>query len=457
MFRRVYEVAIREFKATAFTKAFVIGTFVLPVVIWGVLLAAGAAGLFNPTQPPVVGVVAIIDQTERGAVSEVLAERFAPERLRLDREREIERIKEELARTTDGLLPEQATTQAMASVESRLGPVPEVTIEKAPAGADWDALRDRVRAGELLAAVRVDEDSITPPGRYDVATGGDAKRQVIQKIEQSVADSIIDARFRDAAFDRSEVETLLRRPSAKAVTMTATGETRGGGMAQIIVPMGAVFLLVMAIFIGASYLLMSTVEEKNSRVMEVLLSAISPMELMTGKIVGQGLVGLTIIIIYGGLSVIAAVQFGLMSFVSPIMLALLVVYFLIGYFMYAALMAAIGAAVTEIREAQSLQGPVFGVVILLIYLGVFAGVNDTNNTLARVLSYVPPVTPFVMSMRIGNPAAPPPAWEIAATIGIGIVSVIVMVWAAAKVFRVGVLMYGKPPSLLGLVKWIRYA
>ena len=185
-------------------------------------------------------------------------------------------------------------------------------------------------------------------------------------------------------------------------------------------------------------------------------SAISPMQLMVGKLVGQGLVGLTTFLVYSALGIFAAIQFGVMDFISPVTLGLLVVYFLMGYFMYAALFGAVGSAVSDMREAQALQGPLFGVIALAVYPAIFAGMNDPNNTLSKVMSYVPVSIPFIMPMRVANPAEPATWPEIGASMLIGWGAVIALTWASAKIFRVGVLMYGKPPSIMGLIKWIRY-
>ena len=477
MLRRVFETAIREFKATALTRAFIFGTFVLPVVIWGVLGAAGAAGLFNPTPEPLVGTVAIIDRTENDGVAPLVGQYFDPAAQRARAEARADAARQAMSEwgilgtqtepAQDEATPDETDqdgADAEPAEEPSAAPTPQapppdqVEVETLPDDTELASLDDRIRGGELLAAAVVDADSLAPDnGVFTLKTAQSVKRQQADKIESAFRDAIIGRRYELQSLDRDLASTLNSRPRAQVATVTETGETAGGEAAQVIVPLASVMLLLMAIFIGASYLLMSTVEEKNSRVMEVLLSAISPLELMTGKIIGQGLVGLVILVIYGGVGVYAAGQFDIGDFVQPGLLALLTIYFLIGYFMFAAVMAAIGSAVTEIREAQSLQGPVFGVVILFVYLAIFAGMQDTNNTLSRVLSFVPPAIPFVMPMRLANPAAPPPTWEIVTTIAIGLVSVVVLVWAAAKIFRIGVLMYGKPPSLMGLVKWIRMA
>ncbi|MFG0273870.1 MAG: ABC transporter permease [Phycisphaerales bacterium] len=479
MLRRVFETAIREFRATALTKAFIFGTFVLPVVIWGVLGAAGAAGLFNPTPEPLVGTIAIIDRTNGDSVAPKVEAYFDPAAQKARADANAARMREfaqqfglMAAPTTDDGAEAAPPTEAPAQDGETAPEEGEAADSAAPAGPPQDEVRvtllddeielasldERIRNGELLAAALIDGNSLAPDkGVFSLKTAQSVKRQQANKIENAIEDAIIAQRFEMQSLDRALASSLSSRPRAQAATVTESGETKGGDAAQVFVPLAAVMLLLMAIFIGASYLLMSTVEEKNSRVMEVLLSAISPLELMTGKIIGQGLVGLVILVIYGGVGIYAARQFNFGDFVGPGMLTLLTVYFLIGYFMFAAVMAAIGSAVTEIREAQSLQGPVFGVVILFVYLAIFAGMQDTNNMLSRVLSFVPPAIPFVMPMRLANPAAPPATWEIAATIAIGLVSVVVLVWAAAKIFRIGVLMYGKPPSLMGLIKWIRMA
>jgi ABC-2 type transport system permease protein len=125
------------------------------------------------------------------------------------------------------------------------------------------------------------------------------------------------------------------------------------------------------------------------------------------------------------------------------------------YFMIASLMAAVGSAVTDIREANTLVMPVMliAMIPLILWLPIS---QDPNGGIATAFSYIPPAIPFVMILRIAADE-PVPLWQIPATIAWGYACVLAMVWIAAKIFRVGVLMYGKPPSPFQLLKWLRYA
>jgi len=213
-------------------------------------------------------------------------------------------------------------------------------------------------------------------------------------------------------------------------------------------------LLVMSVMIGGQYLLTTTVEEKSSRVVEVLLSAVSPMQLMTGKVLGQMGVGLTLLVIYSGLGIVALVMFA-RQYLDIAQIAYLFIFFVLAYFMIASLLAAVGSAVNDMREAQSLQTPVMMVVIVPYVLWMPIS-RDPNSMLATVLSFVPPISPFVMMMRVTS-TSPPPMWQVAASIAVSIVGAYLCVWFAAKIFRIGLLMYGKPPNLKTLIKWVRMA
>lgn len=472
--RKVLATALREFKATALTKAFIIGTFVVPVVFYAVLGAAFSFGLFNAKKQAVKGTIVVVDSTPGQVVVSGLESFFTKARQEAERQKAVAQVKE-----ISKNMPGPGAKVAAQAAESAVGPSPEVTIQNAGTDADLASFQDRIQKGELLAAIKATPATLVPPGEgasdsSDDAAGGDARKlsdnryalvigpevesQIADKIRDGVADAVLSARFASAGIDRDKAASLMKRPRAESTRITKAGQkATGEDWVEKVVPLIAVVLLLMAILVGASYLLMSTVEEKSSRVMEVLLSGISPMQLLAGKVIGQGSVGLIILVVYGSVAVATASVFDITKFISPVTLALLVAFFLIGYFMFAALFAAVGSAVNDAREAQALQGPLMGVVMLLIYLAIFAGMNDTNSTLMRVLSFIPLSLPFAMSMRVANPAAPPPGWEIAASLAVGVLIVIVFIWAAAKIFRVGVLMYGKPPTLLGLIKWVRYS
>ena len=221
-------------------------------------------------------------------------------------------------------------------------------------------------------------------------------------------------------------------------------------------PIAFLMLLWISVFTSGQYLLMSTIEEKSSRVIEVLLSAISPMQIMLGKILGQGGIGLTILLVYGGVALFSASTFKFMSMIPMESLGWLLLYFIMAYGIVASMMAAIGSAVNDVREASALMTPVMMVLIIPMILWMPISQNPMG-LFARSMSFVPPLTPFVMVVRVGQPDIVIPMWEMIATGMVGLLGVVFMVWAAKKIFRVGILMYGQPPSVMGLIKWLRYA
>ena len=214
-------------------------------------------------------------------------------------------------------------------------------------------------------------------------------------------------------------------------------------------------LLFMGVMIGGQTLMTSTIEEKSSRVVEILLSAISPIELMAGKLIGQLAVGLSVMLVYIGLGLYALSSFSMLSSFDPMLAVYLIVFFLITYLVYGAIMLSIGAAVNQLADAQSLMGPV---MILLIAPYVLAPVigRAPNSTFSVAVSFIPPVNTFGMIARLASDS-PPPAWQVWLTALVGVGAACVTVWFAAKVFKIGLLMHGKPPSFATLIRWAREA
>ncbi|MDE1038080.1 MAG: ABC transporter permease, partial [Phycisphaerales bacterium] len=135
-------------------------------------------------------------------------------------------------------------------------------------------------------------------------------------------------------------------------------------------------------------------------------------------------------------------------------LVLFAIYFVIAYFMIATIMAAVGSAVNELRDAQSLMGPIMLVMVIPMIIWPVLS-EHPNGMLATITSFTPPLLPFVMILRVTASTEPIAIWQIVLSIGVGIVSVVAMIWMCARIFRIGVLMQGKPPSILQLAKWIR--
>jgi ABC-2 type transport system permease protein len=227
-------------------------------------------------------------------------------------------------------------------------------------------------------------------------------------------------------------------------------------------PVAFVYLLWISIFSISQMLLTNTIEEKSSRIIEVLLSSVSPVELLAGKIAGMAATGLTMIgswvlFIFCAVKILPYL-FGSSGGVDlsallrdPIYLASFVVYFLLGYLFYASLLVGLGSVCNSLKEAQNLMQPI--IILLLLPLMAMVPVGqDPNGTLARILSFFPPFTPFVMMNRS---AGPPALWEYLATTVLLIISVAGVLWTSAKVFRIGILMTGKPPRLVDIVRWLK--
>lgn len=486
MNRRVFVTMVREYKTTAFTPAFFFAVVLFPAIIIGGIFIIGTTGLLRSERAALEGVIGVADLTENGIVAEALQSQFDPVRRRAEQEAraaEVQRVLEE--KMPPGMADSTQTQMAMTMLAGR-----ETNIAIAPidAEADLEATKARlfseeddgllafVLVGKPTLEVRVGDQGDVPAaaeadapqtvtaaadrlgrGRYEVYTSRGFDPQARRDMERYIDDAIVDERMRVAGLDPELVSTLRQRPISATTTVTADAETASIDEMQMFIPMAFMMLLWISVMTGGQYLLMSTIEEKSSRVMEVLLSAISPTELLTGKIIGQGLVALTVLAVYVGIGMVGLNQLGpqLFSLLPMDILPWLVVYFVIAFGLFACLMAAVGSAVSDIREAQSLLGPIMLLLMFPLFLWFFI-VDSPNSVFAVVLSYIPITTPFVMILRIAQTTDPVPLWQMISTSFVGFAGVLVIGWAAVKIFRIGVLMYGKPPSFMDLLKWLRY-
>jgi ABC-type Na+ efflux pump permease subunit len=453
--RKVLDVAVREYRATTLTKAFLFGVVLFPLIVYAII--AIAAPLFDSPEKRLEGTVAVYDRSaDSRPIEQALRDAFDPERMQAAYDARLASIEAEIDKRVK-LTPEQRAI-AISQLKKRLpeGPT-SVEIRTLTGESEVEGAKQDVRAGELLAVVDVASDALQAGGVYAIFTPPDLASDLSSDLRRAIERAIVDVRLERAEYDPTTVRSLMAAPSAKQVTITDEGETeKSAEIAQFLVPAAFMFLLWIAAFSGGQYLLTTTIEEKSSRVMEVLLSAVSPMQLMTGKIVGQLAVGITIIAIYVGLGLFAANRFGFLSLVPLDKLVWLVIYFLMAFFLIGAVMAAIGAAVNELREAQSFMSVIMLAFMapMFLFMPIIQGPNSTFSTVA---SFIPPLTPFVMVLRLGQTTEVIPMWQIALSMVVGWGAVLVAIWGAAKIFRVGVLMYGKPPTPATLIKWIRYA
>jgi ABC-2 type transport system permease protein len=236
------------------------------------------------------------------------------------------------------------------------------------------------------------------------------------------------------------------------------------GIADIIrqwAPSGFVYLLWVAIFSIAQMLLNNTIEEKSNRIIEVLLSSVTPGELMMGKLAGIAAVGITMvgawilallgILVWktGSQSAIAGPLFVVLQ--TSNLLPAFAIYFLLGFLMYAGLILSIGSICNTIKEAQNYMAAIIMIMMVPLLTMMFIP-KDPNGTLATVLSWIPIYTPFVMMNRA---TADPPLFEVIGTMILLLGTTALVLWLSGKIFRIGILRTGQPPRLLEMLRWLR--
>lgn len=307
----------------------------------------------------------------------------------------------------------------------------------------------------------------------------------VQYIEKSLSAKLTNMRLEIAGVDLSSIE-------ASRSNMDITIENYQGQQTSImsswikaIFGGAAGYLLMMFIIIYGNMVMRSVIEEKTNRIIEIIISSVKPYHLMMGKIIGTSLAGVTqflIWVVLGGVfMVIATMVFGvqlepstmanqeMMDQANPsamqaiiydvarLPMVTLIVSFLIffigGYFLYSSIYAAIGAAVDNETDTQQFMFPIIIPLMLAMYVGFFAVIENPHGTVSVVFSHIPLTSPIVMLMRIPFGV---PWWEILISMLVLFATFALVVWFAAKIYRVGILMYGKKPTYKELYKWLKY-
>lgn len=466
---KVFRVAGREFASTAMTKGFIIGALVMPAAI-GALMPLIILLTMSAQPPADTGTVYVLDRS--ADVTETLSDRLAPENVEARWQERFEKVKD----VTKRVLPsgqEGTLDQGIANAKSIIR-YPNFRVIPAGPDTDIDELKEEMQAqvaaegkarGDIetvLAIIEIDADATEKVneeegyGGFQVFLRPKLNDETIGEIRDGVKWSIRQRRYENAGINRTQVLEISNVSERDSQEITAEGEKKAASeFTNFIIPIVSLVLLLIASMTGGQYLLTTTVEEKSNRVVEVILSACSPMELMTGKILGQMFVGLSLLVVYSWLGIFALIYMERQDLVSLSTIVLIFVFFMLAYFMFASLMAAIGSAVNEMREAQSLMTPVI-LLMMLPYFFFMPVIRAPNSMLSTVTSFIPPISPFIMIMRVAS-NDPPPVWQTGLVILVNAVAVVIFLWFAAKVFRVGLLMFGKPPNVRTLIKWIRMA
>ena len=305
----------------------------------------------------------------------------------------------------------------------------------------------------------------------------EASLTIINNIESQLEKILTNENFKIEGIDIEKINSKKIYVNLLQETFQGEKTTKSDGLVKYIFGLALGLLLYMFIFVYGSMIMMSVIEEKTNRIIEIVVSSVKPFYLMTGKIIGTSLAGLTQFIVWGVLffiftsiissifgisstyedsqivlnasqdSAVSSAALGMISAfinlpLTNIMIAF-VLYFLGGYLLYASIFAAIGAAVDNQTDAQQFLMPITIILIVALYVGMLTVPEDPNGIVAQIFSFVPLTSPIVMMMRIPHGV---PLIEQIISVLILFLSVIFILWIAAKIYRIGILMYRKKPS-----------
>lgn len=433
--RKVLAVVRREFMTRVRTKAFVIGTVLGPLLM-GFMFVLPIMLERRETDPKHV---VVLDAAGGGFGESVAAQ----------------------------LRSEMRDTAARTGARYRIDHV-GVTAGAAAAVRDsLVALTGRREAGQdAVDGILLIDDTTLATGsvRYvgvNVGSPGDMSR-----LRRSLEPLVMSARLNQSGVDPAVVMTALRPVDLTTLKVSEGRLTGESGAASFFLAYIMSFMLYFALLIYGIQVMSSVVEEKTSRIMEVLVSSLSPFEMLLGKVIGVGAVALLQIGIWAGTAMVlttfkgqiaqlfgasadAAAGFSIPT-VSPDMFLVFMLFFILGFLFYSAAYAAVGSMCSSVQETQQAHMP----VTLLIVAGLFcmfALLSEPAGSLARTLSLIPFVAPFVTPVRYSF--APLPWTELAASAGMMILGVLAVVWLAARIYRVGILSYGKKASLREVARW----
>ncbi|MBD3870225.1 MAG: ABC transporter permease [Acidobacteria bacterium] len=414
---RILAVIRREYLERVKTKAFWISTILVPIFLGAVMilpawLAARGGGEFS---------VAVLD----------LSGRF------------FEPVRDEVGRLLSG-------------DDEKLS----VTLLSQEPGPDIEATRERLKnevQNKEFDGLLVIPASMPDEGQPDYVAPNVAAFKLLTVIERSVNNVMVADRLTDAGLDPEAVRELTRRVGLNTLKLGKGGEETSDQGQTFMLAYVFMMIIYMTVLMYGIYVMRGVLEEKSSHVVEVIISTVKPFELMLGKILGIGAVGLTQFLIWAALmaaisapGAVAAVGISGMELpaIPAQLLFFFVVYFVLGFLLYGTLYAGIGAAFDTEQEAQNFQGVVTMFLIVQI-------LNQPDGTLSVVLSLIPFFTPMLMFLRMTLTQVP--LTQLAASVVLMVGAILFCTWIVAKIYRVGILMHGSKPKFKDLVRWVREA
>ncbi|MDX1761320.1 MAG: ABC transporter permease [Christiangramia sp.] len=307
----------------------------------------------------------------------------------------------------------------------------------------------------------------------------------VENIEKTISDKLTREQLIAKGIDVSEIDKARADVNVQIQNFAGEQSSKMSNYIKMFFGGAAGYLLMMFIIIYGNMVMRSVIEEKTNRIIEIIVSSVKPFQLLLGKVLGTSLAGLTQFVVWIILGTV--LLFGISSFlgIDPMatqtpasaaidnamkpeinqlvldilklpyasLLSFFVIYFIGGYFLYSSIYAAIGAAVDSETDTQQFMFPIILPLILGIYVGFFSVVENPHGMVSTIFSIIPLTSPIVMLMRIPFGV---PWWEIAISIAVLIATNFAILWLSAKIYRVGILMYGKKPSYKELYKWLKY-
>jgi len=428
--KRVLTVARMEFLTLVRTKAFIIGILMMPVLIGISILFQMYAARHVDTEDRRF---AVVDHS--GALYGAIASAA------------------------------ESHNASRGAGETRTGPH-FIASRVDPAGRPIDEVKlelsDRVRAKDLFAFVEIPSGIVDGGDAAAISyyTGTPSYEPLPDWLRETANREIARQRFVKSGVDPDLVAKLNARVPLSSYGLVerqldgkvATAK-KTDAIATFVMPFVFLFLMFMSVMTGAQHLLNAIVEEKMSKISEVLVGSIEPFKLLMGKLIGVAGVSLLLATIYFLGGTYAILQSGRWELFQPALIGWFYLFLICAVLMYGSIFLALGSACSDLKDAQSMMQPAI-LLIMLPYLASFAVIRQPESSLATGLSMFPTVTPFIMMIRLAMPPGPP-MWQVVVSVAIVLATTTFLVWAAGRIFRVGILMQGKAPNLPEVLRWIR--
>ena len=432
----------REYLAKVRNKSFVIMTFLSPILMVGMIVLVAYLTKVNDSDQKIVGVL----------------------------------------NESNYFLNDFHSTASISYVSFK-----DIDLKKAK-----DSVANLGYAGLLYIPMENDLESVADHSFF--YTKDSPNSSVLDKLERVFQDRLRMGKLQELGISSKEFAEMDRSFEIRTANFDGQRNLKGINEIKALIGGGFGYLIMMFIIIYGGFVMRSVIEEKTSRIIEVIISSVKPFQLMLGKIIGTSLAGLTQFVIWivsgillltvslyvfdidlgvgagspmapNHISGITTAQDTMQLYATELikipwgtLIGSFIVYFILGYLIYSSIYAAIGAAVDNETDTQQFIFPIIMPLMLAIYVGFFSVFNNPNGPIAVAFSLFPLTSPIVMMMRLsgGIGGGGVPIWQLIVSILILIGTFIGIVWMAAKIYRTGILMYGKKPTYKEIFKWLRY-